>query len=530
MRFVTLGFAAALSLNAIGPTAAAEPTAAAPFLVQDLALGENASAGSYPQLFVELGDRALFVASNADQQRSLFSISFPELEVEALPGAGYGANWSDRPPRARLGGLSGWRRVSRIDMELLCSDGSPVGTRTVYRFPADFFSYVPPGRVGILGGAALFGGYDPDWGEELWRSDCTESGTYRVADLAPGSISSSPRAFVRRGPEVCFLAFTTPGTGLYCSDGTTEGTTPGSGIRIRRRRRGGREPAHRGGRPSCLPRVRRRRRAGRGVGRYCLWNALPDRSPAERGGRLPALPVSGSGLLRGRRRHARPGALADGRHRRGNPPNLRSPVREPRSLTGSSRTSPRAPAAGSTSWRATASRNEDLATERRSGINAAGRWPAGFRSLVRPATGRRRQPGALRRHRTDRPRDVLDPRGVGTMQRRSSIPAPDAASRDPTLAEISDGDRLGSSRPTGLGPGDLPHRRHPCRHPATCEPEQCSRRDRDLAPLSALSGRPPHLRRDRHSSRTESSGGPLGGAFALVPTSTAGRTPRGRSR
>lgn len=224
MKPIALGFAAALILAGAVRAVVAPPPAAAPFLVQDLAPGENAHAGSYPNVLVEVGDRVLFLGRTADQNLGVFSLSLPGLEVEAVPGTGYPSFWFDRPPTSE-GGRAVWLGPSNEGrMEFYCSDGSSAGTRVVYRFPSGFPTYGAPGWVGILDGIALFGGYDLDWGLELWRSDCTTSGTYRISDLAPGPAWSTPRAFLRLGSELCFLADATTGTGLFCSDGTSEGT------------------------------------------------------------------------------------------------------------------------------------------------------------------------------------------------------------------------------------------------------------------------------------------------------------------
>ena len=48
-----------------------------------------------------------------------------------------------------------------------------------------------PSRAVIMSGVAYFTASD-SFGRELWRSDGTTLGTYRVKDINPGSSSSNP--------------------------------------------------------------------------------------------------------------------------------------------------------------------------------------------------------------------------------------------------------------------------------------------------------------------------------------------------
>ena len=66
---------------------------------------------------------------------------------------------------------------------------------------------------------------DPTYGEELWRSDGTDAGTFVVKDINPGTGSSSPRSLtVMNG----ILYFTASSGGnrdeLWRTDGTSDGT------------------------------------------------------------------------------------------------------------------------------------------------------------------------------------------------------------------------------------------------------------------------------------------------------------------
>src|SRR4051812_34985018 len=60
----------------------------------------------------------------------------------------------------------------------------------------------PVAMAGIL----YFGGSDPAHGRELWRSDGTEAGTWRVSDLRPGPGGSNPTSLTVFKGRVYFAA------------------------------------------------------------------------------------------------------------------------------------------------------------------------------------------------------------------------------------------------------------------------------------------------------------------------------------
>ena len=52
-----------------------------------------------------------------------------------------------------------------------------------------------PGAMGVIGETLFFGAFDPVSGQELWKSDGTETGTVLVKDINPGiqGQSDSPK-------------------------------------------------------------------------------------------------------------------------------------------------------------------------------------------------------------------------------------------------------------------------------------------------------------------------------------------------
>jgi len=92
--------------------------------------------------------------------------------------------------------------------ELWFTDGTAAGTRMVRD--------LVPGAKGMfdlsyafittLGDYAYFVAFDEEHGNELWRTDGTESGTGFFADLNPGKGSSSPVAFLVSGGQLFLVA------------------------------------------------------------------------------------------------------------------------------------------------------------------------------------------------------------------------------------------------------------------------------------------------------------------------------------
>jgi ELWxxDGT repeat protein len=74
-----------------------------------------------------------------------------------------------------------------------------------------------------------FQGYDPDHGAELWRSDGTPEGTFRLTDVCAGRCGADPRTIQAVGGRLYFTAVDgVSGRELWRSDGT-----PGSERRVR---------------------------------------------------------------------------------------------------------------------------------------------------------------------------------------------------------------------------------------------------------------------------------------------------------
>lgn len=100
-------------------------------------------------------------------------------------------------------------------------DSGPDGSGTFDQVPlADFH------RPVVFGGNLLFAADDGIHGNELWRTDGTESGTELVVDLNPGPSSSGshPNDLARLGDAVYFSASSPAGRELWVTDGTAAAT------------------------------------------------------------------------------------------------------------------------------------------------------------------------------------------------------------------------------------------------------------------------------------------------------------------
>ena len=108
--------------------------------------------------------------------------------------------------------------------ELWRSDGSEDGTFRVADINPEGSSSEPKDLT-TVGEILFFSAHNDNYGRELWKSDGTESGTVRVADISPGTSGSNPEYLTSFGEALFFNANDgTRGYELWKSDGTEKGT------------------------------------------------------------------------------------------------------------------------------------------------------------------------------------------------------------------------------------------------------------------------------------------------------------------
>lgn len=116
--------------------------------------------------------------------------------------------------------------------ELWRSDGTESGTFMVKDIYPDAGSGIPypilPGGGfdwPIMNDEFYIYGFDPEHGNELWKSDGTETGTVLVKDIYPGTESSTPLWLTTNGTTLYFTANDgIHGMELWQSDGSEAGT------------------------------------------------------------------------------------------------------------------------------------------------------------------------------------------------------------------------------------------------------------------------------------------------------------------
>lgn len=110
------------------------------------------------------------------------------------------------------------RRWADNVYELWRSDGTAAGTFKLINLP----SYLD-NRFQAIGAGGLYyfvPWQDKDYGRELWASDGTVAGTRMVKDINPGTGSSSPHNLIEVNDTLYFLT----SNDLWTSDGTATGT------------------------------------------------------------------------------------------------------------------------------------------------------------------------------------------------------------------------------------------------------------------------------------------------------------------
>ncbi|HVT57203.1 MAG TPA: ELWxxDGT repeat protein [Thermoanaerobaculia bacterium] len=222
------------------PSAIAVPASAqSAYLVKDLAQGIADGSPSLTALF-PTADR-LFFRNDTDPRSS--GAGLPRLWVsdgtaggtQALPDLCVDSCSHGPVFVAALGRVAFFIEGSAADGDQLWrSDGTPAGTFRLIgrlRLIADpkVFAVWKRG-VYFIAYADQAGGGDPS--EQLWRSDGTRAGTVRISDLGPGLFSARADALAVAGAKLFFAAPRAAPrdarSTLWVSDGTAAGTRPAS--------------------------------------------------------------------------------------------------------------------------------------------------------------------------------------------------------------------------------------------------------------------------------------------------------------
>jgi len=180
--------------------------------------------GGAPEFLGEAGPWKLFSASTELSGNELWRTNGTALGTVLVRDIAAGPEDSWPGPAAALDGVLLFEADDTIHgRELWRSDGTAAGTWMVkdIRPGSDsaFDWSTESLRLYPYGNWVYFAADDGVSGVELWRTDGTEAGTERVADLNPGAAGSVPRAPAVFGSRLFFFARTGAATTLWATDG-----------------------------------------------------------------------------------------------------------------------------------------------------------------------------------------------------------------------------------------------------------------------------------------------------------------------
>ena len=199
-------------------------TAAGTVPVKDIRPGDGASD---PRHLLNVNGTVYFSADDGAAGRELWKSDGTAAGTLRVKDIVPGEAGSDPQGLVAVGG----RVYFRVTLpggatELWKSDGTEAGTARVAAVGAvplaimGLFAGGDWQRGAALGSLLIFAASDPAGGVELWRSDGTEGGTYRLADIDPGAGSSDPMWFAAFGGKVYFGASDgATGRELWATDG-----------------------------------------------------------------------------------------------------------------------------------------------------------------------------------------------------------------------------------------------------------------------------------------------------------------------
>ncbi len=179
------------------------------------------AASSNPSLLTALNDQVYFAAERALWKTDGTAAGTIRVKENAFPPAE--STFPSLPGMAASGSLLYFNALDGpTNFDLWRSDGTELGTFKL----KDLLPSIgqPTARAMSLtdvNGTLYFSPTDSMIGNELWKSDGTIEGTTLIKDITPGSQSSSPYGFT---PYKGLVYFATIGGGLWKTDGTQEGT------------------------------------------------------------------------------------------------------------------------------------------------------------------------------------------------------------------------------------------------------------------------------------------------------------------
>ncbi len=207
-------------------------TSAGTLLLKDIRAG---SSSATPDNFRAIGPKCYFSANDGTTGTELWISDGTSAGTIQVRDIRAGGNSSSPQQLTNVNGTLYFAAVTAATgLELFKSDGTNAGTVLVKDvLPGGLTSSLT--NLTNVNGTLYFSargiaaGSLGDLGTELWKSDGTDAGTAQVADIAAGSVSSSPTNFFANPPELgggLYVAASDSlhGNEIWYSDGTAAGT------------------------------------------------------------------------------------------------------------------------------------------------------------------------------------------------------------------------------------------------------------------------------------------------------------------
>ncbi|MCF8239544.1 MAG: T9SS type A sorting domain-containing protein [Saprospiraceae bacterium] len=206
-----------------------------PELVKNIQPGTGSSLQYYENGMIDYGDVLLFAADDGTNGVELWISDGTEGGTTLLMDINPGAPGSECKNFYHLGDKVIFQAKTAMNGdELWITDGTPAGTHII-------MDIRPGSGNGVSNTVAVndyfyvwddilyFQGNDGQVGNELWRTDGTEAGTWLIKDIQPifgANGSSNPRYFGALGDKLYFTAHENSNDGeqLWITDGTSDGT------------------------------------------------------------------------------------------------------------------------------------------------------------------------------------------------------------------------------------------------------------------------------------------------------------------
>lgn len=205
---------------------ASDGTAAGTIQLKDIGDGWG---GSHPHNLKKIGNSVYFGAKNTTTGVELWKTDGTQAGTVQVKDINPGPDDSNPGELYDIGnGISLFMATTAGQgRELWKTDGTSEGTvlvKDIEPGPSSSIGYDYSDGA-VMAGIFYFRAANGSQGNELWRSDGTDAGTYIVKDLNPGAPHSAPFSFVTMNNSVYFAAFTPfKGVELWKTDGTGAGT------------------------------------------------------------------------------------------------------------------------------------------------------------------------------------------------------------------------------------------------------------------------------------------------------------------